>query len=59
MLQVTQYSCKFPNLAPEGCTQYFFDSDISNVQSYNYNNGNGIHLSSQDQIICVRQVNKY
>ncbi len=53
-IQVTQYSCNFKNLAPQGCTQYFFDSTFNNVQSYNYDNGNGVHLANQDQHICVR-----
>ena len=30
--QITQYSCDFPNLAPKGCTQYFFGGDTGTVQ---------------------------
>ncbi len=56
--QVTQYSCKYNNLAPQGCTQYFYDMITDNVQTYNYNNGNGVHLASQDQTICVRLENQ-
>ena len=25
-IKVTQYSCDYPNLAPDGCVQYFFGS---------------------------------
>ncbi len=53
-LQATQYSCNHKNLAPEGCTQFFYESSLGSFQSYNYNNGNGQHLANQDQQICVR-----
>ncbi len=52
--QVTQYSCNHPNLAPQGCTQYYFGETTATVQSFNYNSGNGKHLANQDQQICVR-----
>ncbi len=52
--QVSQYSCNYPNLAPQGCTQYFFGETTSQVRSYNWNGGSGIHLASQDQTICIR-----
>ncbi len=52
--QVTQYSCSFSNLAPNGCTQYFFGAATNIVQTFNYNGGNGHHLANQDQSICVR-----
>lgn len=51
-VQVTQYSCDFPNLAPEGCTQYYFGSTLDIVQTYNYVGGQ--HLANQDQQICIR-----
>ncbi len=53
---MTQYSCSYPNLAPAGCVQYFFDpsSSTGSVQTYNYQSGSGIHLADQDQQICVR-----
>ncbi len=54
-MQVTQYSCNFANLAPDGCTQYFFGSTTGTVQSYNFNDGAGEHLANQDQAICVRR----
>ncbi len=51
-IQITQYSCDFPNLAPSGCTQYFFGSETNIVQSFNYEGQQ--HLSNQKQTICVR-----
>lgn len=54
-IKVSQYSCDYTNLAPQGCTQYFFESTSDAVQTYNYNNGNGVHLADQDQEICVRR----
>ncbi len=52
--KVTQLSCNHPLLAPQGCTQYFFGVNMDTVRSFNYNNGNGLHLANQDQSICVR-----
>ena len=40
------------NLAPDGCTQYFFGSTTDLVKTYNFDGGQ--HLASQDQNICVR-----
>ena len=50
---MTQYSCKYSNLAPEGCTQYYFGGATDTVQTYNFDNGQ--HLASQNQNICVRR----
>ena len=50
--QVTQYSCGFNNLAPKGCTQYYFGETTNTVMSYNYQGGT--HLANQDQQICIR-----
>ncbi len=55
-LQVNQFSCEFNNLAPQGCTQFFYGPTSNIVQSYNYNNGASVHLASQDQAICIRSV---
>ncbi|XP_059085787.1 uncharacterized protein LOC131882610 [Tigriopus californicus] len=52
-VKVTQYSCDFKNLAPEGCTQYFFGSTTDVIQTYNF--GNGRHLAEQNQNICIRR----
>ncbi len=52
--QVSQYSCSYSNLAPTGCTQYFYDATgTGTVQTYNYNGG--IHLANQEQTICIRE----
>merc|ERR1711963_276134 len=54
-IKVTQFDCNSRNLAPDGCTQYFFGGDTGTVRSYNFNNGNGQHLANQNQKICVRK----
>lgn len=52
LFQITQYSCNFLNLAPDGCTQYFFGATSDTVQTFNYVGGQ--HLANQDQNICIR-----
>jgi hypothetical protein len=52
-IKVTQYDCNYENLAPTGCTQYFFGSASQSVQTYNF--AGGQHLANQKQQICVRQ----
>eukprot|EP00095_Tigriopus_kingsejongensis_P001171 maker-scaffold415_size178368-snap-gene-0.24 protein:Tk01171 transcript:maker-scaffold415_size178368-snap-gene-0.24-mRNA-1 annotation:"hypothetical protein Y032_0655g1201" len=52
-IKITQYSCDFTNLAPQGCTQYFFGPDTDTVQTFNF--AGGQHLAGQDQSICVRR----
>ena len=54
-IKVTQISCDSELLPPEGCTQYFFGNTNNIVQTYNFDNGNGLHLANQNQAICVRQ----
>ena len=49
---MTQYACDFSNLAPTGCTQYFYGSTTDSVQTYNF--AGGQHLANQQQQICVR-----
>lgn len=51
-IKITQYSCSFNNLAPSGCTQYYFGATTNTVQSFNFNSE---HLANQDQVICVRR----
>lgn len=53
-VQVTQFSCRFPNLAPTGCVQYLFGQDSGMIRSFNYQGGEGQHLANQDQQICIR-----
>ena len=52
-VKATQYSCDYNNLAPSGCTQYFFGGDgTGTVQTFNF--AGGQHLANQNQNICVR-----
>ena len=48
--QITQIDCNSELRAPQGCTQYFYGSNSQEVQSYNFDNGNGLHLGKSDQI---------
>ena len=50
---VTQFACDHPNLAPPGCTQYFYGQDTGVVKTFNYDGG--LHLAKQNQKICVRR----
>ncbi|XP_059097782.1 uncharacterized protein LOC131892064 [Tigriopus californicus] len=52
-IKITQYSCDYPNLAPDGCTQYYFGTTSDTVQTYNF--AGGQHLANQDQSICIRR----
>merc|ERR1712226_251975 len=53
-IKVTQYSCDHPNLAPAGCTQYYYGTEATNqVRTFNWQGTR--HLNSQRQIICVRR----
>jgi len=56
-VRVTQYDGGFENLAPPGCTQYFWDKEDTDgeLYSYNWNGGNGRHLADQKQVICIRR----
>ncbi len=49
---MTQFRCDFPNLAPPGCTQWFFGAPSGAVQTFNFG---GRHLAVQDQSICARR----
>ena len=48
-----QYSCDFVNLAPTGCTQYYFGATEGLIRTYNFEGGH--HLADQNQNICVRR----
>ena len=56
-VRITQYDSGFENLAPAGCTQYFWNKEDSDgtLYSYNYNSGNGLHLADQKQVVCIRR----
>jgi hypothetical protein len=53
---MTQYACDYNNLAPTGCTQWFFGATSASVQTYNF--AGGQHLANQKQNICVRFVSQ-
>ena len=42
----------FSNLAPTGCTQWFYGEVEGQIQSFNFNGGQ--HLANQNQNICIR-----
>eukprot|EP00093_Oithona_nana_P004330 04330.XXX_134142_132652_1 [CDS] Oithona nana genome sequencing. len=52
-IKITQYDCNYDNLAPDGCTQYFWGATNDIVKTYNFDGG--AHLASQNQNICVRR----
>ena len=52
-IKVTQLKCNFNNLAPSGCTQYFFGKTDGTITSFNF--VGGLHLASQNQNICIRR----
>ena len=54
-VRVTQYDSGFENLAPAGCTQYFWDKEDSDGVLTSYNYGGGRHLADQKQVICIRR----
>merc|ERR1712223_1552601 len=59
-IRITQYEMNYENLAPFGCTQYFWKEDSDSdgkgvITSYNWNGGNGYHLADQNQNICIRR----
>lgn len=58
-IRVTQYDKGHDNLAPSGCTQWFYNEDaIGTFQSYNYNSNSGVHLADQNQVVCIRREEK-
>jgi len=58
-IKITQYSCNYNNLAPEGCSKYHFGSSTGTIQSYNFNNGAGKQLADQNEVICMRRERGY
>ena len=55
-IAVTQYECTYNNLAPQGCTQWYFGSSTGLIKTYNYQSGagSGLQLANQRQNICIR-----
>jgi len=54
-IKITQIECNSDLRAPQGCTQYFYGSNSQEVRSYNWDNGNGLHLANQNQNVCIRR----
>jgi len=60
-IRVTQYEATYDNLAPFGCTQYYWKQDSDSdgkgtIQSYNWSGADGSrHLADQNQVICIRR----
>ena len=54
LTQITQYDCNYNNLAPDGCTQYYWGATSDVVRTYNFGNTPGRHLADQNQNICIR-----
>ena len=54
-IQVMQYEMGFVNLAPEGCTQYYYDKEDADGILRSYNWQGGIHLADQKQVVCIRR----
>jgi hypothetical protein len=54
-IRVSQFECDYNNLAPQGCTQYFYGQDNGKFYSFNYNSGSGYNLANQRQNICFRR----
>merc|ERR1712126_44030 len=53
-IKISQYECGYNNIAPSGCTQWYFgDAATGIVKSFNFDSG--IHLADQRQTICVRR----
>jgi len=52
-IKVTHLKCDFNNLAPTGCTQWFFGATEGQIQTYNFNGK--LHLANQNQNICIRR----
>lgn len=52
-IRVTQYACDYSNLAPAGCTQYFWGDGTGIIKSYNWDGS--YHLADQNQVACVRR----
>ncbi len=52
-IKVTQLSCDDRNLAPKGCTKYFYGVQTGEIQSYNYDGQS--HLANQREKFCIRR----
>ena len=53
VIRVSQIECGSRAAPPEGCLQ-FFTGSAGSLNSFNYNDGNGVLLFNQDYTACVR-----
>merc|ERR1712209_233047 len=53
-IKVLQLGCGDSNLPPKGCTQCFYGTGGTGIIK-NFNQAQGQHLSSQNQVICIRR----
>jgi hypothetical protein len=51
-IRATQFQSDHPNLAPTGCTQYFYGENTGELKTYNF--AGGQHLADQKQTMCIR-----
>jgi len=54
-IHINQYAENYHNKAPPGCLQYHFGAATGTIRSFNWNSGSGVHLASQNQLICFRR----
>ena len=54
-IKASQISCGDSNLAPSGCSQYYWGTGgASTIKSFGYD-GSTSHLADQKQTVCVRR----
>ena len=53
-IQITTLDCDDTNLAPSGCTQYFYGAQSGQIKTFNW--AGGEHLANQNQRICFRYI---
>jgi hypothetical protein len=53
-IKVTQFSCEHEDLAPSGCTQYFFSDTLLPQTLRTFNFDGGMHLANQKHKFCFR-----
>ena len=53
-IQITTLDCDDTNLAPSGCTQYFYGQQSGQIKTFNW--AGGEHLANQNQRICFRYI---
>jgi hypothetical protein len=56
-IKVTQFTCEYEDLAPAGCTQYFYGDTglglgVGTLRTFNFDGG--MHLANQKHKFCFR-----